>query len=309
MRHTENKDETVTKTTKTDAVVEKRKDMQKLLLPKTMWGEKVTDNCWHFKYLDAIYEAGGGEMTDVRRRTVMSRTRFGQLRHIWHDKRLHYNLRLRLYKASVCSIQHTYLWIGSVVSECGSDTSHQWCECKYDDWENATTRSDSEVAVVWSSEVDTRAQGTMGRSYFENGSDKEVATRYFWNIRCGGRATYWWTMDVSETSSWRELTTYAWDKDYWRARVRQCGNRGWPWKWVVRKLWKGWLWVSRWVIKQGRVTHPASCCKLWKEWMGVRGCARLQGPSTMKIINLHQSAVLSSSTASPRIHVAWSGHE
>ena len=82
MRHTENKDETVTKTTKTDAVVEKRKDMQKLLLPKTMWGEKVTDNCWHFKYLDAIYEAGGGEMTDVRRRTVMSRTRFGQLRHI-----------------------------------------------------------------------------------------------------------------------------------------------------------------------------------------------------------------------------------
>ena len=27
-------------------------------------------------------------------------------------------------------------------------------------------------------------------------------------------------MDAPETKSWRELTTYAWDKDYWRARVR-----------------------------------------------------------------------------------------
>ena len=43
-------------------------------------------------------------MTDVRKRIAMDRTRFGQLRHIWHDKKLHYNLRLRLYKASVCSI-------------------------------------------------------------------------------------------------------------------------------------------------------------------------------------------------------------
>ena len=47
-----------------------------------MWGEKAADNCWHFKYLGAIYEAGGGEMTDVRRRITMARTRFGQLRHI-----------------------------------------------------------------------------------------------------------------------------------------------------------------------------------------------------------------------------------
>ena len=27
-------------------------------------------------------------------------------------------------------------------------------------------------------------------------------------------------MDAPKTESWRELTTYAWDKDYWRSRVR-----------------------------------------------------------------------------------------
>ena len=43
-------------------------------------------------------------MTDVRRRIVMAKTRFGQLRHIWYDKKLHYNLWLRLYKTSICSI-------------------------------------------------------------------------------------------------------------------------------------------------------------------------------------------------------------
>ena len=68
-------------------------------------GEKeVAANCWHSKYLDSIYEVGGGEITDVRKRIAMDRTRFGQLRHIWHDKKLHYILRLRLYEVSVCSI-------------------------------------------------------------------------------------------------------------------------------------------------------------------------------------------------------------
>ena len=43
-------------------------------------------------------------MPDVRQRIAMARQRFGKLRHIWGDKRLHINLRLRLYKAAICSI-------------------------------------------------------------------------------------------------------------------------------------------------------------------------------------------------------------
>ena len=43
-------------------------------------------------------------MTDVRARIAMAQTRFGKLRHIWHDNDLHRGLKLRLYKACVCSI-------------------------------------------------------------------------------------------------------------------------------------------------------------------------------------------------------------
>ena len=47
-------------------------------------------------------EAGGSQDKDVNTRITMARTRFGKLHHLWKDK--HLNLRLRLYKSSVCSI-------------------------------------------------------------------------------------------------------------------------------------------------------------------------------------------------------------
>ena len=43
-------------------------------------------------------------MTDVQARIARARQRFGKMRHIWGNKDLHVNLRLRLYKSSVCSI-------------------------------------------------------------------------------------------------------------------------------------------------------------------------------------------------------------
>ena len=49
-------------------------------------------------------QADGGQLKDIQTRIVRARTRFGKMRHLWHDKTLHYNLRLRLYKSSVCSI-------------------------------------------------------------------------------------------------------------------------------------------------------------------------------------------------------------
>ena len=101
--HSEQKDTVVTATAMADAIIGKRKEMQNKM-SKTKWGEKEADNCWLFKYLDSIYEAGGGEMTDVKRRIAMARQRFGRMRHIWNDKTLHQNLRIRLYKASVCSV-------------------------------------------------------------------------------------------------------------------------------------------------------------------------------------------------------------
>ena len=43
-------------------------------------------------------------MPDVSIRIARARQRFGKMRHIWGNKTLHMNLRMRLYKASVCSI-------------------------------------------------------------------------------------------------------------------------------------------------------------------------------------------------------------
>ena len=43
-------------------------------------------------------------MSDVQIRIARAKQRFGKMRHIWGNKELHVNLRMRLYKSSVCSI-------------------------------------------------------------------------------------------------------------------------------------------------------------------------------------------------------------
>ena len=101
--HHDEKTHKITETAVKDAKLEKRKEMQKLL-PRAKWGEKEAKNAWHTKYLGSIFEAGGGQMADVRARIVMVRQKFGKIHHLWKDKSLHIKLRLRLYKASVCSI-------------------------------------------------------------------------------------------------------------------------------------------------------------------------------------------------------------
>ena len=73
-------------------------------LPTAKWGDQPADNAWHFKYLGSIMQADGGQLKDIQTRIARARTRFGKMRHLWRDKTLHYNLRLRLYKSSVCSI-------------------------------------------------------------------------------------------------------------------------------------------------------------------------------------------------------------
>ena len=70
--------------------MEKIKVMQNDL-PKGRWGEHEADNTLLFNYLGSIFEAGGGEMTDVRARIAMTMQRFGKLRNIWRDGNLHLN--------------------------------------------------------------------------------------------------------------------------------------------------------------------------------------------------------------------------
>ena len=100
--HHDHKKHIVTKTAYKDAEIQMRKAEQDKL-PKVKWGEVEARNEWRSKYLGSIFEAGGGCMTDIKTRAAMARQRFGKFRHIWTNKELHLNLRIRLYKSCICS--------------------------------------------------------------------------------------------------------------------------------------------------------------------------------------------------------------
>ena len=68
------------------------------------WEDKEAENQWRSKYLGSMFEAGGDQMPDVQARIAKARQRFGKMCHIRGNKNLHVNLRLRLYKSSVCSV-------------------------------------------------------------------------------------------------------------------------------------------------------------------------------------------------------------
>ena len=69
-----------------------------------MGGDKAAENQWRSKYLGSIFEAGDDQMPDVMTRIARAKQWFGKMRHIWGNKELHKNLRMRLCKSRVCSI-------------------------------------------------------------------------------------------------------------------------------------------------------------------------------------------------------------
>ena len=93
----------ITETARRDARKKKMEERQNEL-QKVKWGDICADNCWQFRYLGSIFEAGGGQLADVQRRINLATARFGAMRHIWNAKSLHLRLRMRLYISRVCSI-------------------------------------------------------------------------------------------------------------------------------------------------------------------------------------------------------------
>ena len=204
---------TNTKTAVIDAITAKRKNQQKQL-PTVKWGDKEAENQWRSKYLGSIFQADGDQMHDVQTRIARAKQRFGKMRHIWSNKILHQNLRLRLYKSSVCSIL-TY----------GSETWTLTAEVKAAlNGANAsmvsiiTERSNREEAaegktfdlVKW---IRARRLQWLGHTLrmTEERKVKQVILIMFKNPQPGDIL-----MDIPHTTSWRELCTYACDRDYWR---------------------------------------------------------------------------------------------
>ena len=64
---------------------------------------KEIDNVHHFEYLGSRQQCDGDDRADVKFRMDIAQSRFSSLHHIWKDHRLPRALKIRLYKASVCS--------------------------------------------------------------------------------------------------------------------------------------------------------------------------------------------------------------
>ena len=221
--HHQCKTHKVTKTAVEDAILERRKEEQ-ATLPKVMWGEQETTNSWRNKYLGSIFEAGGGCLTDVKIRIATARQRFGKMRHIWADKRLHLNLRLRLYKSSVCSVM-TYgaeAWkLDDKVSKALNGANSQMLSV-------ITGRSPHDEASPGTRTFDLprwiRARRLQWLGHIlRMEDDRKLKQAVFEIFKAPSQGDL--LMDAPTVKSWRELKQYAADRDYWKARVRSFRQR------------------------------------------------------------------------------------
>ena len=210
----------------TDAILRKRIKEQETM-SKVKWGEEETTNPWRTKYLDSMFEAGGGCITDVKMRIAVVSQRFDKMWHIWADKRLHLNLRLRLYKSNVCSIM-TYgseVWqLSDEVSRALNDANAQMLSIITGNTPHKEVSKDSCTfdllrwirarRLQWLGHIlRMRSERKLKQAVFELYSSPKPDDLL---------------MDAPKTRSWRELKTYSEDKEYWkirRTRVRCMWQR------------------------------------------------------------------------------------
>ena len=158
-------------------------------------------------------------MADIKARTAMARQRFGKLRHIWTNKELHLNLRLRLYKSCVCSVL-TYgseAWQlheearrtlnganSQMLSIITGKTPHQEASAKWRTFD----------LVAW---IRARRLQWVGH-ILRMGPERMVKQAVFELFKAPTKGNL--LMDVPAVDSWKELCTRAQNKEAWRERVR-----------------------------------------------------------------------------------------
>jgi len=72
-------------------------------LPHVFIHDHQLENVVTFDYLGCRLSGDGDDTADIMHRMCIARERFSQLSNIWRDSRLPQQMKLRLYKASVCS--------------------------------------------------------------------------------------------------------------------------------------------------------------------------------------------------------------
>ena len=153
----------------------------------------------------------------------MARQRFGKLRHIWADNELHMNLRIRLYKACICSVMvyGSEAWrftadVCKMLNGANSQmmaiitgkTPHQEASAKWQTFN--IIRWLRARRLKWAGQILRMESDRM---------IKQALYGMFMEPHEGDLL-----MDIPKVKSWRALCTYAIDEDYWNARVRALGQ-------------------------------------------------------------------------------------
>ena len=84
--------------------IQKLKAQQSTSRPAIYCNEVKLENVFNFVYLGTLLSADGNQAHDIKRRIALATTQCGKLRHIFDSNNITLHLKLRLYKAAVCSV-------------------------------------------------------------------------------------------------------------------------------------------------------------------------------------------------------------
>ena len=142
------------------------------------------------------------------------------MRHLWVDRRLHINLRLRLYKSSVCSVM-TYgaeAWLlNDKVTKALNGANSQMLSVITGQSPHAEASADTRTfdLLRW---IRARRLQWLG-NILRMGQDRKLKQAVFEIFKAPSEGDL--LMDAPKMSSWRELTQFAADRDFWKTRVRR----------------------------------------------------------------------------------------
>ena len=158
-------------------------------------------------------------MSDVRRRIAMATQRFGKLRHLWSDGNLHINLRMRLYKSCVCSIltygSEAWKITKTVAAALNGANSKMVSAITGKTVHEEASKGKTFDIVVW---IRARRLQWLGHILRLN-KERQIKHAVFEMYKNPTQGDL--LMDAPTTSSWKELCTFAVNREYWRARVRK----------------------------------------------------------------------------------------
>ena len=185
------------------------------------WHEAQAANTWIFKYLGAMFQADGRQTADIERRIAMARQRHGKMRHLWRVKKLHINLRIRLYVASVCSI----LTYGSEAWTLTPEACRRLNGANSRMLSIITGKSQHEEASESTRTVDLvrwiRARRLQWLGHILRMDDSRLIKKAVQHLFEEPAQVGDFLMDAPQASSWDELCERAKHREAWRTRVRE----------------------------------------------------------------------------------------